>query len=326
MKIFYCLLASLLIAASPVISQNVVQLGTLRDNTLFEDAGGTLSNGAGPNFFVGRNNLAQLRRGVIAFDVAGSVPAGAVIDSVRLTLFMSQSTSGPSDVALHPLTQDWGEGTSISGGGMGAPATTNDATWIHTFYNTAFWGTTGGDFSATMSASQSVSGVGSYEWGSTSQMISDVQTWLDSPSSNFGWILIGNEAINQTAKRFETKENTVVANRPVLAVYWSPTVSVDDGHPVAPSRFTLDVNYPNPFNPSTTIGYTLPEGSHVSLVIYNLVGQQIATLVDRIEAPGYKDVRWDGLNDKGIAVPSGIYVYRVIAGKNVQTRSMILSK
>ena len=83
------------------------------------------------------------------------------------------------------------------GEGDGAPATPNDATWRHRFFDTIFWTMQGGDFSATVSASQSVGGVGQYTW-SSAQMVADVQLWLDSPTSNFGWLVLGDETASAT--------------------------------------------------------------------------------------------------------------------------------
>jgi len=98
-------------------------------------------------------------------------------------------------IELHKLLADWGEGTSQATGeeGQGAPATPNDATWRHRFFDTIFWTNEGGDFSAVVSASQSVGPVGQYTW-SSAQMVADVQSWLENPASNFGWLVLGDES------------------------------------------------------------------------------------------------------------------------------------
>jgi hypothetical protein len=98
--------------------------------------------------------------------------------------------------------KDWGEASSNFQGGRGAPATEGDATWIHRFYKTQFWTHLGGDFSPTASAIQTVGDVGSYTWGSTPEMVADVQAWLDSPTENFGWLPLGNETAPRTVKGF----------------------------------------------------------------------------------------------------------------------------
>ena len=187
-----------------------VSIGASKDNTLFESASGSLSNGAGSNLFVGRTNAGNIRRGVIAFDVAGNVPTCSMINSVTLTLDMSMTSSGAQAIELHKLLADWGEGTSNStsrGGGQGASATVGDATWVHTFFNTATWDTAGGDFLATGSASASVGNVGDYTWGSAPQMVADVQGWLDDPSSNFGWLL----SLRATARTLNPGSNRRLA-------------------------------------------------------------------------------------------------------------------
>ncbi len=132
--------------------------------------------------------------------------------------------------------QAWGEGTSNAGtGGTGAgegdgvPATTNDATWLDTFYdptNPQFWTTAGGTFSSTVSATTSVNGVAFYSWNS-SGLTADVQSWVNQSTTNFGWIVIGNETTARTAKQFDTRENTTAADRPTLVVTYTapPTVT-----------------------------------------------------------------------------------------------------
>jgi hypothetical protein len=143
---------------------------------------------------------------------------------VSLSMNMSMTASGtPRTIELHRLLADWGEGTSHAGGGEGggAPATPNDATWRHRFYDTIFWTTQGGDFSVTVSASQSVGLAGQYTW-SSAPMVADVQSWLDNPASNFGWLVLGDESAAATAKRFDTRES---ASPPVLSIqYTAPRV------------------------------------------------------------------------------------------------------
>ena len=88
-----------------------------------------------------------------------------------------------------------------------------------------------------------------------------------------------------------------------------------------PSTFALHQNYPNPFNPSTTISYTLPVQSFVTLKVFNVLGQEVATLVNGIESPGSKSVRFDGGR-----LPSGVYFYRLQAGSYSGTRMLLIVK
>ncbi len=91
-----------------------------------------------------------------------------------------------------------------------------------------------------------------------------------------------------------------------------------------PVTTTLLGNYPNPFNPSTTFRYALAEPGLVSLKIYNMLGQLVRTVVDAHQVEGYYEAIWDGRNETGAAVASGIYVYRMIAGSFVETKRMLL--
>jgi hypothetical protein len=207
-------------------SAAIIVINPSKDNTLYEydPAEGDHSNGAGFHFFAGENGMGELRRGVLAFDVAGTIPAGSTITAVSLTMNMSMTPAGAETVELHKLLADWGEGTSHApmGEGDGAPATPNDATWRHRFFDTVFWTTQGGDFSATVSASQSVGGIGQYTWNSA-QMVADVQSWLDNPASNFGWLVLGDETAIATAKRFDTRES---ASPPMLTIQYIPAPRV----------------------------------------------------------------------------------------------------
>jgi predicted CXXCH cytochrome family protein len=93
-----------------------------------------------------------------------------------------------------------------------------------------------------------------------------------------------------------------------------------------PREFALSQNYPNPFNPWTQIGYQLPKAAHVRITISNLLGVEIATLVDRDEGAGYYHVTWDGVDNRGKTVGSGIYLYRMEAGSFVAAKKMIFLK
>jgi len=223
-------------AQSSIAAANqMVSIISDKDNTLYEDTLGTLSNGAGDYFFAGRQapspGSGLIFRGLVAFDIASNIPSGSTIVSATLRLHMSRTIAGPQDIDLHLVTADWGEGTSIAvggGGGEGAggPSTPGSATWKHTFHPDDTWTNLGGDFDATVSATTSVSVINSYFWTSA-QLTADVQAWLDTPAGDFGWIVIGNEATTKTAKRFDTRENPTPQFRPLLTIEYEnnpPTV------------------------------------------------------------------------------------------------------
>jgi hypothetical protein len=219
-------------------SGEAVTLLPEKDNSIFSEA--VESNGQGIYLFVGRTNEPSLRRALLQFDVAGSIPAGATIDDAFLTLNMNKTIAGGQTVNLHRLLRGWGEGTSNAIGqeGKGAPATTGDATWLNAVHPSTPWTTAGGDFEATASASLTVSGNGFYTW-SGPQLLADVQAWLDNPSSNFGWILVGPENVT-SAKRFDSRESTVAENRPRLTITYTMPPPTWAGYPIHSDGQSVD--------------------------------------------------------------------------------------
>jgi flagellar hook assembly protein FlgD len=85
-------------------------------------------------------------------------------------------------------------------------------------------------------------------------------------------------------------------------------------------------NYPNPFNPSTTIQYEIPKTARVVLKIYDMLGREVKILVNRVQSPGQKSVIWDGTDQSGNLVSSGIYLYRLQSGEFTESKKMILMK
>jgi hypothetical protein len=197
------------LAALPVgASGDTVELDAARDATLIESASGAFANGSGPAVFVGRTGQTSdsRRRSVIAFDVAGALPGGALVTSVWLELSLSPSNPAPIGIGAHRVSADWSEGLSEATGGGGAASLPGDVTWIHTRYDTDRWVNPGGDFAALPSAVAEVADTGTYRFGSTPALVADVQSWLDAPADNHGWILVGGEDAASTAKRFHSRE------------------------------------------------------------------------------------------------------------------------
>ena len=108
--------------------------------------------------------------------------------------------------------------------------------------------------------------------------------------------------------------------------YWDDDAGWSAPDQDIPKATTLLDNYPNPFNPSTSIQYALSEDVDVTLTIYSMLGQVVATLVDEPQTAGYKSVVWNGRNDAGATVASGIYIYRITAGTFTETKRMLLLK
>jgi hypothetical protein len=101
---------------------------------------------------------------------------------------------------------------------------------------------------------------------------------------------------------------------------------VDDPPLVLPEEFVLHQNFPNPFNPTTTIAYTLSRASDVKVDIFNILGRRVGRIVDEFQKSGYHTVQWDGRDERGDEAASGVYFYRVSTGDKSQTRKMLLIK
>ena len=98
----------------------------------------------------------------------------------------------------------------------------------------------------------------------------------------------------------------------------------NDINELLPSVFALHQNYPNPFNPSTNINYDLPEESHVTITVFDIIGKHVKTLVKGNQLAGFKTIRWDGKNQNNENVAAGMYVYQIKSGLNVLSKKMIL--
>ena len=91
-------------------------------------------------------------------------------------------------------------------------------------------------------------------------------------------------------------------------------------------EYALHYNYPNPFNPVTTMLYDLPETGHTRLIIYDLLGREVHVLIDKVMNPGYYSTQWNGRNSQGQMVGAGVYLYQIQAGKYISTKKMVLLK
>lgn len=254
--------------AQPLVSE----LFPARDNTLYEQDG--LSNGSGRFLFVG--NTAQAndskRRALLYFAVQDSLPAGAIIDSVALQVFVSRARNAANvPIFIHRLTNSWGEGTSDAAGneGRGTDAAPNDATWTQRFFNDTPWTSAGGDFDPLPSAEVTAPGSGSFTSWKSAGLAQDVQSWLDDPTQNHGWILIGDEQTSGTARQLGSRHLTTLTQRPNLIIYYqNPTRR-------AP-RFSADLKvFPNPARTHLTIELTGAKAPLYQLSLINAQGQRV---------------------------------------------------
>ena len=134
----------------------------------------------------------------------------------------------------------------------------------------------------------------------------------------------GNQTLPETGTVIRFITNKINYDGDTVKVITDSTLS--NGLQQAPLRFYLAQNYPNPFNPLTTIQFSIAMHTKVKLEIFNVLGQKVRTLVDDKLAPGVYQIKWKGQNDEGIPLGSGVYFYRLKAGKFVKVRKMILLK
>lgn len=265
-----------LAALGALAHADVVTLPAARDNTLWNDQSGGTSSGQGHELFVGRAGGTAsfpIRRGLIAFDVAALIPAGATINSAQLTLTRTNGNNVARTIELHRTLATWGEGASVGTSGQGAPSAPDDATWIHRTYPTANWAAAGGDFDASISASTIVGGPGVFTFGPSAALTADVQAWLDGSAVSAGWLLKDSvETQSMTTHVFGTREHVDPAARPLLVVDFTP----------AQSTFTYCVAKLNSLGCTPAIGWSgaasASAGSGFDVTLANVFGGKSATL------------------------------------------------
>ncbi|MEM7482903.1 MAG: IPTL-CTERM sorting domain-containing protein [Acidobacteriota bacterium] len=245
--IFVGLVLVVAVLAVPAGAQDFFTIQASQDTTIYDDqpvngacgaGGGQLANGSGPNLFAGYlEPFDDTKRALVAFDLS-AIPEGATVVSAMLTLNVNRTVNaGPFDFSIHRLLSSWGEGPSNAttagggggGGGAGDQAVAPDATWCERMFGSADWITPGGDFALpsdtiTIDGPEPL-GLGPATWGSTPEMVADVQGWVDDPGSNRGWIVLGTEILDPggaSPKRFDSREATDPAVRPTLVVGIEP--------------------------------------------------------------------------------------------------------
>jgi len=120
------------------------------------------------------------------------------------------------------------------------------------------------------------------------------------------------------------QDTTASSGLRTLTIDARPVLSVDEA--AIPEVFALHQNYPNPFNPTTTIKYDLPEAHSVEVMIYDIMGRKVRTLINEYQDVGYRSIRWDATDDYGRGVSAGMYIFTIQAGDFRQVRKMILLK
>jgi hypothetical protein len=159
--------------------------------------------------------------------------------------------------------------------------------------------------------------------------LSDLDSLISTTATQYDIINVANldgDADDEVVYTGTPRDNASTDPPQPIVVLDRTSTGIDDGVANLPNGFDLHQNYPNPFNPETQISFTIPRTLKVSLKIYNIVGQEVRTLVNETKASGTYTVRWDGSNSQGIKVGSGVYVYTIRAGEFVQSRKMTFMK
>jgi spore coat protein A len=184
------------------------------------------SSGACDQLFSGITNDGLLRRLLVQFDIAGSVPAGSTITGVTLTMTVNRSGDNQDrTMGIYPVSLAWGEGTNgcgPRGGGQGEPAVAGAATWLDAEFGITSWTSAGGDIGAVSATALVGSANGSIATWSNGAMVAEVQGWLDGTTPNAGWLVKLTQEVFppvSTARRFNSREGGVP---PALTVTFVP--------------------------------------------------------------------------------------------------------
>ncbi|MCK4639853.1 MAG: T9SS type A sorting domain-containing protein, partial [Candidatus Marinimicrobia bacterium] len=111
-----------------------------------------------------------------------------------------------------------------------------------------------------------------------------------------------------------------------VEIFTENPVEIADREKINPTEYKLEQNFPNPFNPTTTISYSLPRNCHVTITIYDISGREIITLRKENETAGYRSITWDGQDKNGSIVHSGVYIYNILTDKYRASKKMLFLK
>lgn len=221
-----CASALPLSATTITLQEGVGGYNGTSDTTIYQNHADN-SDGGGFFIYAGVTQDNSPRRALIRFDVS-AIPSNATIQSAQLTLCVDRSRPSTQNYTLSRVTSDWGEGTVDAGdpGGFGAAASAGDATWKARHFGVSLWTTAGGDYSTT-SVTTLVDIQNTTATFASAGMAADVQAWVVSPSTNFGWLLKGNELSVWNSRRFVSSEGTV-GLRPTLTIGYTTSSRVEE--------------------------------------------------------------------------------------------------
>lgn len=231
-----------------------VVLNPVADTTLFESSPDN-NLGKSSTIVVGTTAQGQRNRALLKFDLAGALPAGAVVQSASLELVLTSDASngaGTLTLGLHRMLADWSEG--LGNGNQGLPALTGESTWSRRAHPNTAWSVAGAgkgaDYASTPSSQTTVGSVGTWSW--SAGLAADVQAWANQSASNLGWVLVsGADAATRTARRFASREDAAQSPRLTIQYEVGSNILRLDWPTVEGSQFKL------PLHLNANTAYTL---------------------------------------------------------------------
>jgi len=275
----------------------------------------------GSGIYFASSVLPRVQRNLIVKNAAhyggGLYIKDSFVDSLNNNTLDSNSGGGITSNNSH--LKIFNNIISNSPSGQGIVSMTNSL--LEIFYNDV-WNNTGGNFL------NCPAGIGDTSWGvnrndtpcdSFYNIISDPM-FSTSPDSLY-YLQVQSSCIDAGGPRSPLDPDTTIADIGAFYYPHEPNDVGDEEDPAVISKFELFQNYPNPFNPQTTIRYSLPKPGHVTLTIYNILGQKTVTLVDEMQKAGERSVTWNAGQ-----IATGIYFYCLKAGTTSKTKKMVLIK
>ena len=148
-----------------------------------------------------------------------------------------------------------------------------------------------------------------------------IDNWIEYDNANYGFVIMANN--NQKFSKFYSKEHSNVNYHPTLTLEYQGSAN----HEEAVESYEITaMNFPNPFNPVTTISYTIPQNSFVNIDIFDVRGRLIYGLCEGYQTQGQHEVTWNGVDKSGATAASGVYYYRIETNRGTITKSMIMLK
>ena len=238
----------------------------------------------------------HFERIMMRFDLSPYLERDLNSATLHLTRFFSCPSSGTTASNFYAIDEEWDEDS-----------------WDHTVHIS---------YDDTYAMPYVFSGTGGTANVEFDVNITDfLDNWFTDRIPNYGFLIMANSG--QKFSKFYSKEHSNESYRPTLTLELAEVDVTDEDAP-APALHAM--NYPNPFNPSTTIRYQLVEAGHVAIDVYNVEGRHVCRLHSGHTNAGTHQVHWDGHDDSGNAVSSGVYLYKVATAAGTLTRPMVLMK